>query len=151
MPPSGEDEAMSHVLIVDDDEKIREVLRRFLEGAGHEVLEAESSEDAVQSVTSRSPAVAFCDMHMAGANGLWLTDQIRTLSPTTAMVLATGDTKIPPAESFRSGIVAYLIKPFNRQAVLKAVDDGMRWSAEAAAKAAGRRTRGHLGPGEPPD
>jgi response regulator of citrate/malate metabolism len=66
---------------------------------------------------------------MPGANGLWLADQIRDQHPTTAIVLATADADIPPTESLRSGIVAYLVKPFRRNQVTRAAEEGIRWSA----------------------
>ena len=89
----------NRVLIVDDDAKVRQLLRRFLEPEGYAVTEAASAEEAMQLIEASPPSVAFCDVHMAGANGLWLADQIRKLSPTTAMVLATGDTEVPPTSS----------------------------------------------------
>lgn len=139
---------MTHrVLIVDDDVKVRELLRRFLEPEGYDVIEASSAEEAVQRVESTVPSVAFCDVHMPGANGLWLADQIRALSPATAMVLATGDTDIPPAETLRSGIVSYLLKPLRRSRVVAAVSDGVRWSEEELARGAHRRPRRELNPG----
>src|SRR6266850_1120567 len=104
----------SHILVVDDDQNSREVLRRFLEPEGYEVHEAESAEVAIRSIEDHPPAVVLCDVHMPGANGLWLTDQIRTVSPTTAMILATGDDRVPPVETLRSGVVAYFVKPLDR-------------------------------------
>ncbi len=68
---------MSHVLIVDDDAKVRELLRRFLEPSGHEIIEAESAEIAASKASGTArPAWRSCDVHMPGANGnLWLADQ----------------------------------------------------------------------------
>ena len=136
---------MTHrVLIVDDDERVRGLLRRFLEPEGYEVIEAGSAEEAVQRVEWALPSVAFCDMHMPGANGLWLADQIRAVSPATAMVLATGDTQIPAAETLRPGMVGYLLKPLRRDRVVAAVSEGVRWSAQAAARGAHPRGRHQL-------
>ncbi|HEY3158832.1 MAG TPA: response regulator [Vicinamibacterales bacterium] len=136
---------MTHrVLIVDDDEQVRGLLRRFLEPEGYEVIEAASAEEAVERVEWALPSVALCDVHMSGANGLWLADQIRALSPATAMVLATGDAKVPPAETLRSGIVGYLLKPLRRERVVAAVSEGVRWSAEAVTRGAQRRPRHQL-------
>jgi CheY-like chemotaxis protein len=136
---SDDSHAVRHVLIVDDDAKVRELLRRFLEPAGYSVAEAETAEQAARSVEQTPPAVAFCDLHMPGANGLWLADQIRAISPATAMVFATGDSQIPPVETLRSGIVAYLVKPLTGQRVLGAAADGVRWSADARARGVRRR------------
>jgi DNA-binding NtrC family response regulator len=138
---------MPHVLIVDDDAKVRGLMRRFLEPAGYEIVEAESAERGFESVVMRPPDVVFCDVHMPGANGLWLADQIRRQSPTTAVVLATGDSEVPPLESLRPGVIAYLIKPLTGRAVLAALADGIRWSAEARLRAASRRSGKRLGPG----
>jgi DNA-binding NtrC family response regulator len=60
---------------------------------------------------------------------LWLAEQVRTVSPTTAVVLATGDARIPANQSLRAGIIAYLVKPFGADALVAAVHDGVRWSA----------------------
>jgi len=135
-----------HLLLVDDDDKVREVLRRFLEAEGYAITEATSAEEAVQRIEASSYAVAFCDVHMAGANGLWLADQIRQLSPGTAMVLATGDTEVPPTESLRAGVVSYLLKPLRRDRVVSAAAEGVRWSEKARARGAERRSRRQLGP-----
>src|SRR5207253_11421816 len=100
-----------HLLLVDDDDKVREVLRRFLEAEGYAITEATSAEEAGQRIEASSYAVAFCDVHMSGANGLWLADQVRQLPPGTALVLATGDKDGTPTECLRRGGVSFLLKP----------------------------------------
>jgi CheY-like chemotaxis protein len=120
-----------NVLLVDDDAKIRALLRRMLEPEGYTISEVGSAEEAVRAVEQLQPAVAFCDMHMGGANGLWLAEQIRAVSPATAVVLATGDTEVPPTETFRPGVVAYVLKPLSRRRILDAAAKGTQWSADA--------------------
>ena len=129
-----------YILIVDDEADVRHMLRRFLATAGYSILEAETAEDAIRRVEEYSPVVAFCDVHTPGANGLWLADQIRSASPTTAVVLATGDSEVPANESLRQGVVAYLLKPLVQRDVLRALNDGMRWSTEATARRLRPRT-----------
>ena len=121
------------VLIVDDEAPVRHLLRRVIEkaGCGYEIREAATAEEAIDLVETEPPAVAFCDVHMPGANGLWLADQIRHASPSTAMVLATGDPEVPAFESLRSGIIAYLVKPLAPRDVMAALEDGMRWFERA--------------------
>ena len=135
----------AHILLVDDDEQIRQLLRRMLEPDGYYITEAATAEEALWSVEEAPPSVAFCDMHMPGANGLWLADRIRASSPTTAIVLATGDSEIPPVESMRAAVVAYLVKPLSVGRVRAAAADGVQWSADARAKSARRGVRGLLG------
>ncbi len=139
--------SQSYILVVDDEPSVRALLRRFLEPAGYEIHEAENAESAVRLIEERSPAVAVCDVHMPGANGLWLADQIRVASPTTALILATGDDEVPAGESLRPGVVAYLVKPLDRALVLRAVEQGTQWSLQAEASGVRPKRRGQLGSG----
>ena len=136
----------SRVLIVDDEENVRELLRRILEPEGYEVIEAADAEEALKRIELLPPSVAFCDVHLTGANGLWLADQIRALSPATAMVLATGDPHVPATETLRPSVVSYLLKPFSCKRVIAAASAGICWSDEAMARGAHRRPRRQLAP-----
>jgi YD repeat-containing protein len=119
----------THVLVVDDQSGFRELLKRMLEPAGYEVRTATDAHEAIISIAESPPAVAVLDVHMPGPNGLWLANRIRTRSPKTAIVLATSDDTVPPVESLRKGVVAYIVKPLQRDAVLMAVSDAFKWFA----------------------
>lgn len=123
---------MAAVLIVDDEAAIRELLQRFLADSGHEIRTAADAESAVEMLAHWTADVVLCDVQMPGANGLWLADRIREIAPATAIVLATAETDVPAYESLRPGVVAYVLKPFQREQVRRAVADGVRWSAAAA-------------------
>jgi CheY-like chemotaxis protein len=116
------------VLVVEDESVVRDLWRGSLVKLGYKVVTAENAHEAVRML-NQHPDVALCDVHLPGASGLWLADQIRTLSPTTAIVLATGDRAIPPFESLRPGVVAYLVKPFLLGELKNAIEAGVRWSA----------------------
>jgi response regulator NasT len=116
------------VLVVEDESEVRRVWRESLIAVGYQVFSAEDAHQAVVALEQR-PNVALCDVHLPGPSGLWLADQIRTISPTTAVILATGDRRIPPAESLRLGILAYLVKPIRLDELRDAVEAGVRWSA----------------------
>ena len=127
------------ILIVDDDQPVRELLRRFLEPEGYRITHADTAEAAATIVERLAPAVAFCDLHMPTANGLWLADQIRAVSPATAIVLATGDSQVPAAETLRAGIVAYVLKPLSRARVVAAAAEGVQWSSAQKRRGVRRR------------
>jgi DNA-binding NtrC family response regulator len=130
------------VLIVDDEPAVRALLTRILEDAGYEVATAASAAQAIEALAQEPPAAVLCDVHMpGGAGGLWLAEQIRTTAPTTAVVLVTGDRAIPPTESLRKGVVAYVVKPFKRDALLEVVHGAVEWThaARAAAPTADQR------------
>jgi DNA-binding NtrC family response regulator len=115
------------VLLVEDDDGLRELWANALTAVGYEVRAVPDALTAMAHLPD-APQVAVCDVHLPGASGLWLTEQIRTISPTTAVVLATGDARIPATQSLRSGIVRYLVKPFGLDDLKRAVEEGVRWS-----------------------
>jgi DNA-binding NtrC family response regulator len=127
---------VSVVLIVDDESAIREILARWLSGAGYEIRQAGDAEAALLEM-ARAPAdVVLCDIEMPGRGGVWLTGQLRERFPLAAMVLATAVDSVPPSTSFKSGVVDYLVKPFARERVLKAVAAAVVWHEAAVAKTA---------------
>ena len=126
---------MSYVLIVDDEPGVRAFLECLLVRAQYPTRVAASAEYAMDLVRLEAPAVAVCDVHMPGVNGLRLADQIRDESPATAVILATGDGRIPAYESLKSGVIAYLLKPLDRDEFLSAVEAGLLWSVQQAGRA----------------
>jgi two-component system response regulator GlrR len=121
------------VLIVDDERPMRELLARWLQPEGYEVLQAESAEAAMTLLASRSIAAALCDRSMPGHDGIWLVEQIRAQWPAVAVILATADDAVPPRVSLQAGVVGYLVKPFKQSLVLDAVRDAVAWHRAAAA------------------
>jgi DNA-binding NtrC family response regulator len=122
------------VLIVDDESAIRELLKRYLSGAGHDIRDAQDAETAIQEIARSAPDVVMCDVEMPGKGGLWLAGQIVQRFPTTAVVLATALDSVPPATSMQPGIVQYLVKPFKREHVVDAVARGIHWHDAAVAR-----------------
>jgi CheY-like chemotaxis protein len=133
--------AAASVLIVDDDRHVRELLRRWLQPHVRELREAEDARSALAALADGPPDVLVCDIHMPGKDGLWLAERVRERAPNTAIVLATGDDAVPPFESFKPGVVGYVLKPFRREQLLAAVREGTRWAAQSASapRARGRQ------------
>jgi DNA-binding NtrC family response regulator len=119
------------ILVVDDEAQIRDLLNRWLTDGGYDVREADSAERALALMAERAAAVVMCDIEMPGQGGVWLAEQLRERHPTSAMILATALDTIPPATSFKPGIVEYLVKPFQRDGVLQAVSAALEWHASA--------------------
>jgi DNA-binding NtrC family response regulator len=148
--------SMSEILLVDDDRKIRELLKIWLTGAGHTISEAPDAESGLAMLATKAFAVAMLDKDMPGHDGTWLVEQIQKGYPAVAMLLATGDDQIPPRVSLSRGIQGYLVKPFTRDAVLAAVSDAVAWHAVAAKQMAKTADADPIeawldhGPGGPP-
>jgi DNA-binding NtrC family response regulator len=125
---------MSLVLIVDDEADVRRILKRWIGGAGHEIAEADSAAAALDVLARRPADVVFCDVQMPGdRDGLWLAGEVRRRYPSSAVVLATGVTTVPPETSLRAGVLAYLVKPFERTRLLEALDAAVKWNAKTTA------------------
>jgi CheY-like chemotaxis protein len=124
---------MAQILIVDDEHGVRQVLARWIQGVGHETLEAESADAALQVMEKQPAAVAFCDIQMPGRDGLWLTAKLRKRYWKTAVVLATGVGTVSPLLSMQAGVLAYLVKPFSRESVTEALQAALAWHTETVA------------------
>ncbi len=122
-----------YVLIVDDEEAIRQVLARWIKTIGYKTTEADCAEAGLEAMTANPAAVVFCDVQMPGQGGLWLTGVLREHFPLTPIILATGVTTVPATTSLRPGILAYLTKPFDEPAVRDALQRSMVWRNAAVA------------------
>jgi DNA-binding NtrC family response regulator len=120
---------MARLLIVDDEHSVRDFIRRCLKDLGHDIREATDAETALTALTDQPADVVFCDVKMPGEDGVWLTGQIRSRYPRTAVVLATGVSTIPPSTSMRAGVTAYLVKPFGAAALTGALTTALQWCA----------------------
>jgi putative nucleotidyltransferase with HDIG domain len=124
--------AHSRVLIVDDENGVRELMSRWLKADGYSVATAANAEEALGRLEATPSAVALCDIRMPGRDGLWLAERIRQRYPETAVIMATGVQEAGPAvHTLREGITDYLTKPFGRARLEEAVTRGLEWHRSA--------------------
>jgi DNA-binding NtrC family response regulator len=114
---------MASVLVVDDDQGVRALLRRWLDDAGHDTRDADDALAALDVLRTTRIDVVICDIGMPGPSGVWLIERITEAHPETAIIVATGLSEMDPAITLRPGVRHYLTKPFNRAAMLAAVHD----------------------------
>jgi len=124
---------MALVLVVDDEADVRQLLGRAIRQDGHEVLEAESSDAALAAMAKRAADVVFTDIQMPGRDGRWLALELRKRYPLTAIVLATSVTDLEPSTTLRFGVLSYLVKPFDLDAVREALTTAVAWREQKAA------------------
>jgi CheY-like chemotaxis protein len=126
------------VLLVDDDELIRQSVGPMLQALGHEAHTAESGQEALDRVAAGlDPDLVILDMNMPGLNGAQTLARLLELRPGLPVLMATGysDDAITPLLDGRSN-VSCLSKPFNLQE-LRAKLEAMRGLAEAPARPPG--------------
>jgi two-component system chemotaxis response regulator CheY len=113
---------MSVVLIVDDAAFQRMRLRRSIEGAGHEVVEAASGFEAVEAYDRDHPDAVFLDITMPGMDGLEALRRIRGDHPEAriAMLSALGQ-QGTVLEAVKAGARDFIVKPAEPARVLDAL------------------------------
>lgn len=124
---------MALVLVVDDESDVRQLLAQAIRFGGHEVLEADSSAAAIEVMERRAADVVFTDIQMPGRDGRWLTIELRKRYPMTAVVLATSVTDLSPTITLRFGVLSYLVKPFELNAVHDALATAIQWHDKVVA------------------
>ncbi len=126
------DSVMRSVLVVDDENGVRDLMSRWLQAGGYSVASASGAVEALALMESLPPAVALCDIRMPGRDGFWLADRIRQKHPDTAVIMATGlrDARVAVA-TLGDGVVDCLTKPFNREQLREAVSRGLEWHRSA--------------------
>jgi len=111
------------ILIVDDEERQREIYRDILQGEGYKAETAASGESAVKMLEHTRFDLVITDLNMAGMTGLQLLTEIVTDDPTVAVIMITGYPSIQSAvEATRKGVYQYLEKPVDRDRLLEVVD-----------------------------
>lgn len=132
------------VLLVDDEETIREILRRILRSR-YDVTEVASVDAARRELASGRFGVVLCDIRMAEASGLELLREIVAGQADIAVVMVTGvDDPVVADEALTMGAYGYLLKPFTPNQVVITVASALRRrEAERARTEAEERERLH--------
>ncbi len=103
----------SRILVVDDDRKLREMLRRALEGAGFEVVTAEDGGRALAAVSQKAPDLIVLDVLMPGVDGFGVTRRLRERGDAVPILMLTvRDAVEDRVSGLDAGADDYLVKPF---------------------------------------
>lgn len=103
---------MEHILIIDDDRKIRELLQEYLKNQGIQADLAESAERAHQMVRERDYALLVVDVMMPGENGIEFTKKVKREKDLPILMLTAKGEINDRIEGLESGADDYLPKPF---------------------------------------
>jgi len=129
-------ESASHILIVEDDAKVRLLLRRCFEGEGYRVSEAGSGAEAVKLLAAGSFDLVTLDLNLPDSDGLTVGREIRARSAVPIiMVTGKGDT-IDRVVGLEVGADDYIAKPFHVREVLARVRAVLRRTGSGAARPA---------------
>lgn len=122
---------MARLLIVDDEAKIREVLRLYAEFEGHDCVEAEDGMQAVKLARDNNFDVIIMDVMMPKLDGYYAVKEIRKFSQVPVIMLSARTEEYDRLFGFEVGVDDYVVKPFSPKevmarvaAVLKRVNPG---------------------------
>ena len=108
-----------HLLVVDDDRRLRSLLIKFLKESGFDVTEAENAQDAYTLLETFSFDLMVLDIMMPGETGLELTSRLRQANHTIPILLLTAMGELEDRiEGFKIGADEYLPKPFEPEELL---------------------------------
>jgi CheY-like chemotaxis protein len=111
------------ILLVEDDDPLREILARHLRARGHEIHEAASAEDAVAALEAGlRPGLVLLDINLPGDTG-WSLLRGNTLAAAgNPPVIVASATTVDPRRLREHSVAGYLPKPFPLQTLLEAIE-----------------------------
>src|SRR5262249_49099624 len=123
------------ILIVDDAQQVRRVLRTALSAEGYTIFEAGTGEEALNVIRSSPPDAILLDVNMPGMSGLETCREIRRSSDVPILMLTVRNAERDKVMALDAGADDYVVKPFGMQELL------------ARLRAALRRHGAHVKPG----
>ncbi len=106
--------SQSHIWIIDDDDSIRWVLQKALEGAGFLVTSFDNANTILEKLKQEEPDAIITDVRMPGIDGLELLAHLSTDYPDMPVIIMTAHTDLDSAVSaYQGGAFEYLPKPFD--------------------------------------
>jgi two-component system phosphate regulon response regulator OmpR len=115
-----------HLLVVDDDDRIRDLLRRYLSREGHRVTTAPDAAAARKLVETLDFDLVVVDVMMPGEDGFSLTRWLRKRGPTPVLILTARGLPDDRIEGLTIGADDYLPKPFEPQELLLRIEAILR-------------------------
>lgn len=119
---------MSKLLIVDDEFRIRELIKKYALYEGHEVDEAEDGQQAVLKCRNNTYDLIIMDIMMPVLDGFGAVSQIRKFSNTPIIMLSARGEEYDRLSGFESGVDDYVVKPFSPKELMMRVSAVLRRS-----------------------
>lgn len=117
---------MTRILLVDDDENIRELVKMYLEKDGYEVVFASDGSMAMDVFRAQQPDLVLLDVMLPLIGGFDVCRMIKAKSDVPVIMLTAKDAGDDKVEGFESGADDYLVKPFDPKELLVRIKARMR-------------------------
>jgi len=114
------------ILVVDDEPQIRRIMRTTLTGAGYEVDDAKTGEEALAKLRDYHPDLVLLDMNMPGMDGLATCREIRAGTGVGIIMLTVRNTEADKVQALDAGADDFVTKPFNTPELLARIRAALR-------------------------
>lgn len=131
------------ILIVDDDQRLRRLLSRFLLREGYQVCEAGDADEMRRALIVRDIDLVLLDLMLPGEDGLTLAKELRTTSDVPIVMLTGKDSTIDKVVGLEIGADDYVTKPFDERELLARLRTVLRRSANRAGRVS-EVSQGHV-------
>ena len=119
------------VLIVDDDDHIRNLLRQTLSGQGYQCREAETSFQTMEELKRDKISLVLLDIKIPGKSGVQMIPEIKAGYPDTVAIIATATVDIDTAiQCMKLGAYDYITKPFTPEELKTIIRDTLKEGEE---------------------
>lgn len=125
-------EMKSSILVVDDEERIRRLLRMYLEKEGYNIDEAEDGETALEKASQSDYDLVLLDVMLPGIDGIEVCAKLRQIKSTPVIMLTAKGEETNRVQGFEAGADDYVVKPFSPREVIYRVKAILRRSSATA-------------------
>ncbi len=119
---------MPKILIVEDDEKLRNELDIFLNNHGYTAISLKKFNNTIQDILNINPNLILLDINLPGADGEYICKEIRKQSNVPIIIVTSRDDEVDELLSINYGADHYITKPFNIQILLAKIASILRRS-----------------------
>lgn len=122
----------NRILVVDDEERIRRLLKMYLEKEGYAIDEAEDGESALKLASNADYALILLDVMLPGIDGIEVCSRLRQVKSTPVIMLTAKGEEMNRVQGFEVGADDYVVKPFSPREVIYRVKAILRRSSATA-------------------
>lgn len=110
-----EENQFARILVVDDEDRIRRLLRMYLERENYEIEEAENGDEALELALNNEYDLIMLDVMMPGIDGVEVCKQLREKKATPIIMLTAKGEEANRVQGFEAGVDDYIVKPFEAE------------------------------------
>ncbi len=117
---------MQKILIVEDDEKLRDELEKFLNNNGYKAESIKKFDNTINDILKINPDLILLDINLPGADGEFICKELRKQSNMAIIMVTSRDNELDELISLNYGADHYITKPFNIQILLAKINSLLR-------------------------